>query len=323
MIRNKNTNTYYNYDAHGDVVQLTDANGTVKADYTYDAFGNQKTSTNIANPFRYCGEYYDNESGLIYLRNRYYNPSTGRFINEDPIRSGGNWYSYCDNNPVLYYDYNGLDKETIGNNKLDIEPHSQLGDNSCAAANIAEGIAMVKNENNKLVNNESINDVVTAEEVEREIWEIAESNKLSVNENSTINRINSIIGYDPDTNLYNGFNTPIYDKDKNYKKGTELSAKVIMNHIDAGSDIKVLYNKGSGADYLGHYITIIGYNYTEDVKQVIYNDTADGKTHVVTLSDIQTYVLDPTKDDPIVGGIDSIYVQQKPKENVEKDIYDN
>ena len=51
MIRNKNTNTYYNYDAHGDVVQLTDANGTVKADYTYDAFGNQKTSTNITNSY--------------------------------------------------------------------------------------------------------------------------------------------------------------------------------------------------------------------------------------------------------------------------------
>ena len=57
---------------------------------------------------RYCGEYTDTESGLIYLRNRYYDPSIGRFITEDPIRDGSNWYIYCDNNPVMYVDPLGL-----------------------------------------------------------------------------------------------------------------------------------------------------------------------------------------------------------------------
>ncbi len=57
---------------------------------------------------RYCGEYTDTESGLIYLRNRYYDPSIGRFITEDPIRDGSNWYIYCDNNPVMYVDPSGL-----------------------------------------------------------------------------------------------------------------------------------------------------------------------------------------------------------------------
>ncbi len=56
---------------------------------------------------RYCGEYTDTESGLIYLRNRYYDPSIGRFITEDPIRDGSNWYIYCDNNPVMYVDPSG------------------------------------------------------------------------------------------------------------------------------------------------------------------------------------------------------------------------
>ncbi len=56
----------------------------------------------------YCGEYADRESGLIYLRNRYYDPTQGRFITEDPIRDGTNWYVYCENNPVMYTDPLGL-----------------------------------------------------------------------------------------------------------------------------------------------------------------------------------------------------------------------
>ncbi len=57
---------------------------------------------------RYAGEYYDAETGLIYLRNRYYDPSIGRFITEDPARDGLNWYAYCGNNPVMFVDPWGL-----------------------------------------------------------------------------------------------------------------------------------------------------------------------------------------------------------------------
>ena len=94
--------SYYSYDPHGSVVKLgTDS-------YTYDAFGNQKNDDDTAyNPFRYCGEYYDAETGFIYLRNRYYSPDTGRFITEDPAKDGLNWYAYCENNPVNRWDPNG------------------------------------------------------------------------------------------------------------------------------------------------------------------------------------------------------------------------
>ena len=64
------------------------------------------------NPLLYCGEYYDAESGFIYLRNRYYDPSIGRFITEDPVRDGTNWYVYCENNPVMFIDRSGL-KPTV------------------------------------------------------------------------------------------------------------------------------------------------------------------------------------------------------------------
>ena len=42
-----------------------------------------------------------------YLRNRYYDPSIGRFTTEDPVKDGDNWYAYCGNNPVNRIDPNG------------------------------------------------------------------------------------------------------------------------------------------------------------------------------------------------------------------------
>ncbi len=102
------TRTYYHYNAHGDVVQLTNSSGTVTKNYTYDAFGvEQDASDGDANPFRYCGEQYDSETGNYYLRARYYSPEVGRFTQEDPIMDGLNWYTYCAGNPVRFYDPSG------------------------------------------------------------------------------------------------------------------------------------------------------------------------------------------------------------------------
>ena len=50
----------------------------------------------------------DGETGSIYLRARYYDSATGRFTSEDPIKDGLNWYVYCGNNPVAFWDYSGL-----------------------------------------------------------------------------------------------------------------------------------------------------------------------------------------------------------------------
>ena len=106
--------TYYHFNAHGDVVVLTNASGTKTKTYSYNAFGTEyNPGTYDTNPFRYCGEYYDTVSGTIYLRARYYNSELGRFTQEDPIKDGSNWYSYCDSNPVVRIDKTGQAFETI------------------------------------------------------------------------------------------------------------------------------------------------------------------------------------------------------------------
>ena len=81
----------------------------------YDTFGNiiNRVGTSTGN-LGFQGKYYDQESGLYYFYNRYYNPANGRFINEDPIGLNGglNMYGFVENNPVNSIDPFGLDELT-------------------------------------------------------------------------------------------------------------------------------------------------------------------------------------------------------------------
>ncbi len=100
--------SYYLFNGHGDVVQLADSAGAVTQEYDYDAFGVEKDAdTADANPFRYCGEYFDADTGTYYLRARYYAPALGRFTSEDPAQDGLNWYTYCAANPIFFVDPSG------------------------------------------------------------------------------------------------------------------------------------------------------------------------------------------------------------------------
>ena len=106
--------TYYLQNAHGDVTALLDAAGELTKSYVYDAFGvEQNIDDSDSNAFRYCGEYYDAETGTVYLRARYYNPVTGRFISRDTFTGKHeeplslNLYTYCHNNPIFNFDPSG------------------------------------------------------------------------------------------------------------------------------------------------------------------------------------------------------------------------
>ena len=105
-----NTKLYYMTNGHGDVTALVNPSGSITKTYTYDAFGvEQNIDPADTNPFRYCGEYFDNETQSIYLRARYYNPGIGRFTQQDPAMADGmNWYVYCNGNPLNFVDPLGL-----------------------------------------------------------------------------------------------------------------------------------------------------------------------------------------------------------------------
>jgi RHS repeat-associated protein len=140
-----NTEVHYLYDANISLkgIQTVDGSGTVsnhfvvtntryddsgnlQVSYTYDAWekilsikdgnGNEITNNgNIGklNSLRFRSYYYDDETGLYYLQSRYYNPEWGRFINADRIidtglgLSGTNMFTYCVNNPIMYFDPSG------------------------------------------------------------------------------------------------------------------------------------------------------------------------------------------------------------------------
>jgi len=79
----------------------------------YDSYGKQTaTSGSLTNTFQFTSRESDVETGLYFARARYYDPTTGRFINEDPsvFEGGMNFYPYVDNNPTEWFDPYGLQK---------------------------------------------------------------------------------------------------------------------------------------------------------------------------------------------------------------------
>ncbi len=109
--------SYYHADGLGSIASLTDASGQLTSTYVYNSFGSLTASTGATpNPYQYTGREFDSETGGYYYRARYYDPSVGRFISEDPIRfeSGGiDFYTFADENPVINVDPSGQLVEVI------------------------------------------------------------------------------------------------------------------------------------------------------------------------------------------------------------------
>ena len=109
----------YSYvkNLQGDIVGILDSNKNVVVSYVYDAWGRpisclgtMASMLGKINPFRYRGYVYDEETGLYYLRSRYYNVIWMRFINAD-ILITRNVYQYCNNNPCKHADHSGLEAD--------------------------------------------------------------------------------------------------------------------------------------------------------------------------------------------------------------------
>ena len=118
----------YHTDGLGSVRALTDTSGNVVQTYRYDEYGNLASSQgSVDQPFRYTGEQYDPETGLVYLRARMYDPGSGRFIGRDPAPgvveepSTLSRYTYAYQNPILLTDPSGQ-TVTVGKNSILRDP---------------------------------------------------------------------------------------------------------------------------------------------------------------------------------------------------------
>lgn len=117
---------YYLKDLLGSVTDISDASGNVIQKYEYSAYGkiyairdglgNTVTNIPVVNTsFTYTGREWDSESGMYYYRARYYDPSVGRFLQQDPHpgklaipATFLSKYTYTGNNPVMYGDPSGM-----------------------------------------------------------------------------------------------------------------------------------------------------------------------------------------------------------------------
>jgi RHS repeat-associated protein len=109
-----NVETYYSHDGLGSVANLTNENGQTTVTYTFNAFGETKSSTGTAdNAWQFTGEWKDATTDLYYLRARYLDPTSGRFLSEDyssglrgfPVSQHS--YGYVANNPTNWVDPTG------------------------------------------------------------------------------------------------------------------------------------------------------------------------------------------------------------------------
>ena len=120
--------SYYVYDGHGSVRALANESGKITDKYVYDAFGNLISSVgSTKNDFLFAGEQFDPVTGLYYLRARYMNTSTGRFISmdaysgsiDDPVSL--HKYLYANANPVSNSDPSGYSTLADMNTSMGIQ----------------------------------------------------------------------------------------------------------------------------------------------------------------------------------------------------------
>ena len=118
----------------GDVIALLDGTGNVVVSYVYDAWGapigksgSMAETLGTVQPFRYRGYVFDEETGLYYLRSRYYNPRWGRFVNADcyigkiSVLLVHSAFIYCRNNPIDKTDNSGYEEENASDSIKKLE----------------------------------------------------------------------------------------------------------------------------------------------------------------------------------------------------------
>ena len=126
-LKNEEGYYYYRKDALGNIERIIDSTGKTIVKYEYSVWGELIEEKEIENkkivednPYKYKSYYYDKESGLYYLKSRYYSASLHRFISLDQTEymeigsiTGLNLYVYCGNDPVNMADPDGCFWDTV------------------------------------------------------------------------------------------------------------------------------------------------------------------------------------------------------------------
>jgi RHS repeat-associated protein len=104
-------------------VALVDGSGASTTAYTYEPYG-KPTAGDLSNPFTFTGREWDGTTGLQLNRFRFYSPSHGRFISEDPIGEVGgvNLYEYAGSSPTTMIDPLGLEPRQYGDPDFEFQP---------------------------------------------------------------------------------------------------------------------------------------------------------------------------------------------------------
>jgi RHS repeat-associated protein len=109
QINSSETPTYLHHDQQGSTRLLTGSAGTVSGKCTYGGYGAATCEGTATTPLGYDGQYTSADTGLIYMRARTYDPTTGEFLSADPLLATTHEpYAYAGDNPLNFNDPTGL-----------------------------------------------------------------------------------------------------------------------------------------------------------------------------------------------------------------------
>lgn len=138
QISSGGTVSYLHHDQAGSTRLITGSTGTVTGKCTYSAYGTPTCEGTTTTPLGYDGQYTSSDTGLVYLRNRVYDPTTAQFLMVDPlVATTGAPYYYAGDNPINEADPTGLGAVEVIVSSCEDEPIA------CAVLGAAEGTAGV------------------------------------------------------------------------------------------------------------------------------------------------------------------------------------
>lgn len=108
------TVTYLHHDQQGSTRLITGSTGTVEGKCSYSAYGTPTCEGTATTPLGWDGQYTSSDTGLVYLRNRVYDPTTAQFLTVDAaVALTREPYAYGGDNPVNRRDPDGLSAEGL------------------------------------------------------------------------------------------------------------------------------------------------------------------------------------------------------------------